>query len=61
MATAAPEAQGYVWVNGEEIAAMAARLGMTVPAFEEQYVRKVGARKSLVEYENGDCGVSQGS
>jgi uncharacterized protein len=48
-------APGYVWVNGEEIAAMAARLGMTVAAFEEQYVRKVGMRKSLVEYDNGDC------
>lgn len=48
-------APGFVWVNKEEIAALAARLGMEVPAFEEKYVRTVGVRKSLVEYSNGDC------
>jgi len=48
-------APGFVWVNKEEIAALAARLDMTVPDFEEKYVRTVGVRKSLVEYENGDC------
>jgi Fe-S-cluster containining protein len=48
-------APGFVWVNNEEIAALALRLQMEVAAFEEQYVRKVGVRKSLVEYENGDC------
>jgi Fe-S-cluster containining protein len=46
---------GYVWVNKEEIEALAAGLGIDVPAFERQYVRQVGARKSLVEYSNGDC------
>jgi Fe-S-cluster containining protein len=49
-------AAGYVWVNKEEIAALAAELGeQDVEQFEEQYVRKVGIRKSLKEYSNGDC------
>lgn len=48
-------APGYVWVNREEIAAMAARLNMEVADFEAEYVRRVGIRKSLVEYDNGDC------
>lgn len=48
-------APGFVWVNKEEIAALAARFEMTVPDFEEKYVRTVGVRKSLVEYSNGDC------
>jgi uncharacterized protein len=46
---------GYVWVNGEDIAKMAALVRMTIEDFEAQYVRRVGARKSLIEYENGDC------
>jgi uncharacterized protein len=48
-------APGYVWVNKAEIEALAAKLEMPVPDFEKQYVRNVGARKSLVEYPNGDC------
>jgi Fe-S-cluster containining protein len=48
-------APGYVWVNNEEIAAMAALVGMTADAFEEQYVRQVGIRKSLKEFASGDC------
>ncbi len=48
-------APGYVWVNAEEIAALAARLEMTVTDFETKYVRLVGIRKSLVEFDNGDC------
>ncbi len=48
-------APGFVWVNREEIAALAQRFAMTVPAFEAKYVRSVGIRKSLVEVENGDC------
>jgi len=48
-------APGYVWVNKEEIAALAKRLALDVETFERQYVREVGIRKSLVEYENGDC------
>ena len=46
---------GYVWVNKEEIEALARRLSMSVEDFERDYVRKVGIRKSLIEYDNGDC------
>jgi Fe-S-cluster containining protein len=46
---------GYVWVNGEDIAKMAAIVRLSVEDFEAEYVRRVGVRKSLVEYENGDC------
>jgi Fe-S-cluster containining protein len=48
-------APGYVWVNGAEIEALAAEVAMSVADFEKKYVRSVGIRKSLVEYENGDC------
>ena len=48
-------APGYVWVNREEIETLAVHLGITRAEFEEKYVRAVGVRKSLVEYENGDC------
>ncbi len=46
---------GFVWVNAEEIAQLAASQEMEVAEFEERFVRKVGSRKSLVEYKNGDC------
>lgn len=48
-------APGFVWVNASEIAALAKRLGMDETTFEKQYVKKVGIRKSLKEYANGDC------
>jgi uncharacterized protein len=48
-------APGYVWVNQAEIEALAEKFQMSVPAFESKYVRKIGARRSLVEYPNGDC------
>jgi Fe-S-cluster containining protein len=48
-------AAGYVWVNQQEIDALAARLGMPVAAFEKQYVRHVGVRRSLKERKNYDC------
>jgi uncharacterized protein len=49
-------AEGYVWVNDEEIRHLAAALGMDdLAAFEARYVRKVGVRKSLKEFANGDC------
>lgn len=49
-------APGFVWVNASEIAAMAEENGSaSVEEFEDEYVRKVGARKSLREFENGDC------
>lgn len=46
---------GYVWVNGEEIQALAATIGMDVETFTDQYTRKIGVRRSLKEFPNGDC------
>lgn len=48
-------APGYVWVNKQEIADLAALIEMEVEEFEETYTRKIGIRRSLVEYSNGDC------
>ena len=50
-------APGYVWVNKEEIAAMAAAVGEPdIKQFEKQYVRMVGIRKSLKEIPGSwDC------
>ena len=49
-------APGFVWVNGAEIQALADEVtGGDVDEFERLYVRKVGIRRSLVEFPNGDC------
>ncbi len=48
-------APGYVWVNQEEIDALAALLGMESDVFEQKYTRRVGIRRTLVEFPNGDC------
>lgn len=48
-------APGYVWVTNEEIAALAEQVAMPVEDFERKFVRKVGIRKSLIEYASGDC------
>ena len=48
-------APGYVWVNAAEIAALASQVGLDVETFERRYVRRIGIRKSLVEFPNGDC------
>jgi uncharacterized protein len=49
-------APGYVWVNKQEIERLAAWVGEAdESSFEDKYVRKVGVRKSLREYSNGDC------
>lgn len=48
-------APGHVWVNQEEIEALARKTGCEVEEFEKKYVRRVGVRKSLIEYPNGDC------
>lgn len=48
-------APGYVWVNKEEVEALAAEVQLSVDEFMTKYVRKVGVRMSLVEYSNGDC------
>lgn len=46
---------GYVFVNGQEIAELAAAMGLDGETFERRFVRRVGRRKSLVEYPDGDC------
>lgn len=48
-------APGYVWVNKEEIEAIAALMQLGVETFEDKYVRQVGVRKSLVEFPDGAC------
>jgi Fe-S-cluster containining protein len=48
-------APGYVWVNKAEIQDLATLVEMDVEEFEDTYVRKVGVRKSLKEFPNGDC------
>lgn len=49
-------APGYVWVTHEEIDQLAALVGEPDrTSFEAKYVRRIGIRKSLVEYSNGDC------
>lgn len=49
-------APGYVWVNKEEIAALAKAAGIgDIDEFERLYIRKIGIRKSLKEFPNGDC------
>ena len=48
-------APGYVWVNAAEIADLAKHLNLSVDEFEKKFVRKIGIRKSLIEYANGDC------
>jgi Fe-S-cluster containining protein len=46
---------GFVWVTAPEIEDLANHLGESVEEFEARFVRKVGVRKSLREYSNGDC------
>jgi len=48
-------APGYVWVNQAEIETLAAVLKLDVETFERKYVRRVGIRRSLVEFPGGDC------
>ena len=49
-------APGYVWVKPEEIVALANVVtGGDAEKFEDLYVRRVRARKSLKEFPNGDC------
>lgn len=46
---------GAVWVNEDEITALAAYLGMEPAAFEREYVRRRGMRRTLYERFDGDC------
>jgi Fe-S-cluster containining protein len=51
---------GYVWVENEEIAALAEALAMDCTEFEGAFVRSVGERRSLIEMPNGDCAFFDG-
>jgi Fe-S-cluster containining protein len=48
-------APGYVWVNQAEVQAIANQVGLPIDEFTAKYVRKVGVRQSLVEYDDGAC------
>jgi uncharacterized protein len=48
-------APGYIWVNQEEIHAIAAQLAMAPEDFERTMVRAEGRRRTLRERANGDC------
>jgi Fe-S-cluster containining protein len=48
-------APGYVWVNQQEIDALAARLKISPAEFERRFVRNVGLRRTLKERKNYDC------
>jgi Fe-S-cluster containining protein len=48
-------APGYVWVNEEEVEALARFRGETVEEVTALYTRTVDSRRSLREKANGDC------
>ncbi len=48
-------APGFVWVSGDEARDMAAFLDLPLDVFMRQHTRRVRGRRSLKEYENGDC------
>lgn len=48
-------APGYVWVDEQDLAAMAALLGLPAADFERVYVQRLGRGKSLREKANYDC------
>jgi Fe-S-cluster containining protein len=48
-------APGHVWVNDEEVAAIAALRNETVAETISLHTRAAGNRRSLREKENGDC------
>lgn len=46
---------GYVWVNDQELEAIAQIRHQTVQEVERLYTRKVGRERTLREQANGDC------
>jgi uncharacterized protein len=46
---------GYVWVNDEELAALAAMRGEPLHEFTALYSRKAQGKRTLKEKANGDC------
>ena len=47
--------EGVVWVNEEEIKAIAAFIGKSVGEMRLEHTRRVGRQISLKEFANGDC------
>ena len=48
-------APGYVWLNDEEIEALAIRAGVSEHVFLRDYTRLEGEKRTLVEKANHDC------
>lgn len=48
-------APGFVWVSEEECEKLAALLGLAVGVFKRRHTRRLGGRRSLKEFDNGDC------
>lgn len=48
-------APGYVWVDAEEVARLAAFRGEAVDEFGRKFLRRVGENLSLTERPGGDC------
>ncbi len=46
---------GYVWIDRQELKALAKYLEMEIEQVEADYVRRIGRRRSLIEMPNGDC------
>lgn len=46
---------GYVWVDEEEVAALAEHFSMDIDVFQKVYTRKVGRSRSLREQASDDC------
>lgn len=51
---------GYVWLQTEEVAALAARLGMESAGFLSRYTRRVDDGLSLREETDGRCVLFEG-
>ncbi len=48
-------APGYVWVTPEEVARLAAHVGLSEEEFQRRHTRRVGYGLSLPEKPGGDC------
>ena len=48
-------APGYVWLQTEDVATIAARLGMDAAGFLSRYTRRVDGELSLREQADGSC------
>lgn len=46
---------GFVWVNSDEVHALADAMNMDEDQFRDKFVRRIGSRSSLKEYPDGDC------